>query len=137
MNSTPLKCILNFSLLAVIFSCTYTQTFPPKLNSKADTVIARIKNTNGFEDVELQEKTTSGSQGKATILTVKLFNGKNLPADTTALKKLGKAIAAEIKPALTDAGAINSYVILFCTRVVDGNVTNTNYTGYEYKPGEL
>jgi hypothetical protein len=135
----PPKWLLFLTLLSAMFSCTYTKTFPPKLNSKADTIITKIKNANGFEDITMIEKTTSGSQGDATVLTVRLFNDKNLPAeaDTTALKKLGKDIASEIKPAFTDADTINSYVILFCTRVVDGSVTNTKYTGYEYKPGEL
>ncbi len=135
----PLKCILLLALLSAMYSCTYTKTFPPKLNSKGDTIITKIKNANSFEDITMDEKTTSGSQGNTTVLTVRLFNGKNLPAeaDTAALRKLGKDIAGEIKSALIDAGAINSYVILFCTRVVDGSVTNTKYNGYEYKPGEL
>jgi hypothetical protein len=132
-----LKNLIIFSLTAITFSCTYTQTFPPKLNDKAKTVIATIKSANNFEDIELQEKKTSGSKGDLTVLTVKLYNGKNLPADSSAVRKLGKDIAGQIKPILTDAGGINSYIVLFCTRVVDGNTTNTTYNGYEYKSGEL
>ena len=120
-------------------SCTYTKSFPPKLNSKADTIISRIKNANSFEDITLQEKTTSASQENVTVLTVRLINGKKLPAeaDTVALRKLGKDIAEEIRPALTEAGAVNSDIILFCTRVVGGSVTNIRDIGYEYKRGEL
>jgi hypothetical protein len=134
-----LKCVLMFILIIAISGCTYTKNFPPKLNGKGDTVIAKIKGANNFEDIALQEKTTSGSQGNTTIITIKLFNGKNLPSekDTVGLKKLGKDIAGQLKPALADAATISGYVVLFCTRVVDGNSTNTNFTGYEYKSSEL
>jgi hypothetical protein len=137
LKNNLLKSLIIFALPAIIFSCTYTKTFPPKLSSKGDTVINKIKNANSFEDIELQEKQTSGSKGDLTVLTVKLYNGKNLPADSSAVRKLGKEIASQIKPVLTDAGGINSYIVLFCTRTVDGNTTNTTYNGYEYQSGEL
>lgn len=138
LKLTRIKYLLTFALLTSIFSCTYTKSFPPKLNDKGDAAISEIKSANSFEDIDLQEKTVSGSQ-KATILTVRLFNGKNLPVetDTVALKKLGKQIAEQIKPALADAKEVDSYVVLFCTRVIDGSTTHTKFTGYEYTSSEL
>ena len=139
LKPTQVKCLLIVILFAALFSCTYTKSFPPKLNSKGDTVLSHIKSTYHFDDIDLVEKTTSGSQVDETVLTLKLFNGKTLPAeaDTAALKKLGKVVASEIKTAVVDAAKINTYTILFCTRVIDGNSTNTNYIGYEYKSSDL
>ncbi|HTD99209.1 MAG TPA: hypothetical protein VK668_07960 [Mucilaginibacter sp.] len=137
LKASHLKSILIIALLAVMSSCNYTQSFPAKLNAQGATIIDKIKNDNHFEEIQIQEKKSSGSGGNLTTLTVKLYNGKNLPADTVEVKKLGREIAGEIKPVLTDAGEINSYIVLFCTRVIDGNTTNTNYNGYEYSSKEL
>ena len=113
LKNAPFKSLAAFIFILLTFGCTYTQSFPPKLSDNGDAIIARIKNTNSFEDIEMQEKKTNGSQGDLTTLTVKLYNGKNLPADSSAVKKLGKDIASQIKPALKDPAGINSYIVLF------------------------
>lgn len=136
----PLSKLLSPAMLALLIcSCTYTKTSPAKLNKKGDSVLTVIKNSGGYEDIDLQEKASSGSGGNTTILTARLYNGKNIPAetDTTALKKLGKDIAAQLHIATADAATINGYVVLFCTRTTDGSLTKTHYTGYEYTSDEL
>lgn len=130
---------LLFVLLALAFSCTYTNTFPPKLNAKGDSVFTIIKKSNGFEDITLQEKTSNGTGENTTVLTARLYNGKNIPAetDTTALKKLGKDIATQIEAVVINPNTINGYVVLFCKRTTEGTVTHTEYNGYEYASDEL
>jgi hypothetical protein len=70
------------------------KNFPPKLNSKGDTVVAKIKVANRFEEIVLQEKITNGSQGNA--------------------------VAAQIKPTLTNTALVNGYIVLFCTGLLTG-----------------
>lgn len=124
-------------LLLSFCSCQFTQTYNPDFNNTQKDVLTRIKTNYGFTDIKFQGKKQSGSSGQHSILTVKLINGKNIPTDTPKMTALLTQLGTQIKSTLKNPKEFDTYVIVFDTIVVNGDVTNENYTGHEFKAEEL
>jgi hypothetical protein len=124
-------------LLALLYGCTFTQSYQPNFNDKKTTVIDSLKAKYGFEDVKFLAKKVSKGDDKHVSLTVKFINGKSMPTDTTQIKTLEKFLATEMKTIVKDPKEFDSYIILLDKMVVKGNTTNEDYFGDEFKSGEL
>jgi len=136
MKSYQIKIILAV-VLVCLFGCTFTQSYPPDFNGKKTAVLDSIKTKYGFEDITFLAKKVSGSSGKSTSLTVKFINGKAVPADTVAMNTLGKLLGSQVKTIIKNPKEFDTYIILFDKVVVNGAVTNEDYTGHEFKSDEL
>ncbi|TWJ03354.1 hypothetical protein JN11_00892 [Mucilaginibacter frigoritolerans] len=131
-----LKTIIVLSLLW-LYGCTFTQTYQPEFNGKKTATIDSIKTKYGFEDVSFSAKKISKSGEKQTSLTVKFINGKTIPADTAQMATLEKLLGSQIKTIVKNPKEFDSYIILFDKVTVNGNATNEDYTGREFKSGDL
>jgi hypothetical protein len=82
-----------------------------------------------------REITTNGKS--SSELEISIINGKNIPADDTEMKALGKTIATDIKKSLKDQNEYNEYTVLFVTQVKDGVETKRTWRGNNFKSEEL
>jgi len=136
MKSYQLKTIIVLSLLW-LYGCTFTQTYQPEFNGKKAAVIDSIKTKYGFENVSFLGKKISKNGDKHTSLMVKFINGKTVPTDTTQMATLEKLLGSQIKTVVKNPKEFDSYIILFDKVTVNGNTTSENYTGREFKSGDL
>jgi hypothetical protein len=136
MKSYQLK-VLIVTALFWLYGCTFTQSYPPEFNNRKKAITDSLKAKYGFEDITFMGKTISGNGGKHTSLTVKFINGKAIPTDTAQQTGLEKILGAQIKTILKNPKEFDSYIIIFDKVVVDGNVTNEDYTGHEFKVDSL
>ncbi len=136
MRSYQTKIILAIAGIWLV-GCTFTTSYPPDFNGKKTAVLDSIKTKYGFEDITFLAKKVSGSSGKSTSLTVKFINGKTIPADTAASTALGKILGSRVKTIVKNPKEFDTYIILFDKVVVNGAVTNEDYTGHEFKSDEL
>ena len=136
LKSISLNLILFISLLWLC-NCTFTQSYTPQFNDKLTAVLDTIKTSYGFENITFIAKKRSGTGGQNCTLTVKFINGKNIPTDVDKTTDLAKQLGSKIKTIVKNPKEFNNYIILFSTIKTDGNTTNENYTGHEFKQGEL
>lgn len=135
-NSVLLKTLAVAAFLW-ISSCTYSQTFIPEFNGKQSAVVDSINTRYSFEDIETQEKKTSGTGGNHTVLTIKFINGKNIPTDNDEITALAKQLALQVKSTLKNPKEVESYTVIFDTKTVAGSITTNKFVGHEFKPGEI
>jgi len=124
-------------LLVLFFSCTYSQPYNPEFKNEQSPQLDSIKAKYGFEDLQVQGKKSSGSGGNHTNLTIRFINGKGVPTNEDEITVLAKQLAILTKGMLKDPNQFESYTVLFVTKTVDGNVTNSKNVGHEFKLGEI
>jgi len=136
MKSYQLTAIIVFSLF-LLYSCTFTQSYQPELNAKKTVVIDSLKAKYGFEEVSFLGKKVSKDGAKYTSLTVKFINGKTIPADTAQMTGFEKLLGSQIKSIVKNPKEFDTYIILLDKVTVNGNTTNEDYTGHEFRSVDL
>ncbi len=136
MKSYQLKAIIVFSLF-LLYGCTFTQSYQPEFNAKKTAVIDSLKAKYGFEEVSFLGKKVSKDGAKYTSLTVKFINGKTTPVDTAQLIGFEKLLGSQIKSIVKNPKEFDTYIILLDKVTVNGNTTSEDYTGHEFRSGDL
>ena len=137
-----MRSLKHLAALAVIISvwmsaCTYSTTRQIQLNSFQKAVIDTAATKYSFEDIQLQEKTSSGSSGSQKSILIKFINGKNLPLNNDSLNVAGKKLAKAVKKATNIGELIDVYIVRFEASKTDGATTTTNYVDFDYPSSDL
>ena len=84
--------------LVPLAGCTFSSTFDPELKDNQKAVADSINAHYNFENINVMGKSTSGTGGKHTTLSVKFVNGRNLPQGDDKQKALAKSLAKVVFP---------------------------------------
>jgi len=129
--------LLLFAFL--ISGCTFTtHTIKhPQFKIDLDEMAKNLQALLSFEHVNVDGMETTTNGKSSSELEADILNATTVSSDDSTLSILRKNIAKQLKEALKDPNAFNTYKILFVTKETDGAITKTSSKGNVFKSEDL
>jgi|SRR5580658_9795510 hypothetical protein len=127
------------ALLTFVFSCTTTirKFKPPGYAIAPDSLQAQINRIVSCQTIHLDGAEIITNGKSSSELEIDIINGNGVPGDSSQMKTLGHAIAADVKKALQESDEYDTYRVLFVkVESVEGMVKRT-WRGNTFRSSEL
>jgi hypothetical protein len=125
--------------LTFVSGCTtiIRKSKPPGYAIAPDSLQAQIDRIVSCQTIRL-EGAEIVTNGKSTSeLEIDIVNGNNVPEDTSRMKALGHAIAADVKKALQESDEYETYRVLFVKVDAGEGMVKRSWKGNIFRSAEL
>jgi hypothetical protein len=132
----PALCVV---LLTFAFGCTTTirKPKPPGYAIAPDSLQAQINRIVSCQTIHLDGAEIITNGKSSSELEIDIVNGNSVPEDTSRMKALGHAIAADVKKALQESDEYDTYRVLFVKVETGEGLVKRTWKGNIFRSGDL